>query len=503
MTEIFESLDSNDSAKPKNRRQIEVEEIRNEYLGKKKDERKKKALHEQIGERLTDYIFKGITKESNLDNHFAFICVCFEFTKMILNANTSGLKLYFLSSLHSIIDGSMDSDRLDYVVRDLLNSGVSNEIINYQRLLSDYRLIDLTLTQQNIKKKTIRIYAFAPNIKCLDIIEEFFFKRQKLYNEVINHHRSAKLNMLLRESIIGLGLIYLNNDSENDYTVDQKNTISSEINGLWSVLKSDFTSSSEIPLMQWDDSWLITILKRNLILLKDRDSSLFLRLDELLTNKKHFNSLIKRQNDYVIIDKAYTRALLNKMDIIHLLLQDYDNSLALFKDVEDKDRLTSLRDSLSMIINLVDENNKLISSTNEDNSCLVQQCILNRRTEISQSINGAIKHLKCHDVTLNDRKIPYSRFDIIMTVDKHAIENFYIYENRSSNKIHVTEFKHASRIESFFREQRLSSPPFYVITVENFSNDEKVTFLEEIGSFLAADQIHYFEESLFNMMNRK
>jgi HD superfamily phosphohydrolase len=54
----------------------------------------------------------------------------------ILSGKTS-----FFRSLHEIIDSDLDADRLDYVTRDLLMSGISREPLRYERLLSSYQMV--------------------------------------------------------------------------------------------------------------------------------------------------------------------------------------------------------------------------------------------------------------------------------------------------------------------------------------------------------------------------
>ncbi len=43
--------------------------------------------------------------------------------------------------LHSIIDSSLDGDRLDYVTRDSVNSGLNFGIIDYKRIINDMQIL--------------------------------------------------------------------------------------------------------------------------------------------------------------------------------------------------------------------------------------------------------------------------------------------------------------------------------------------------------------------------
>src|SRR5436309_300785 len=79
--------------------------------------------------------------------------------------------------LHAIVDSELDSDRLDYVSRDLFASGIYRDTIQYARLLSSYTL---HLEQAGADKEVLNLQ-FLPSTRALSAIEDFFWQRVFLY----------------------------------------------------------------------------------------------------------------------------------------------------------------------------------------------------------------------------------------------------------------------------------------------------------------------------------
>lgn len=247
-------------------------------------------LHEQLGNKMTERILENIVKE----------CDSEEFDVQYFNILATQIAVYllnekspFFKQIHSIIDGAIDGDRLDYVSRDVINSGFESGRIEYSRLISSMELC-----------KYKDEYVFSSSVKVINTVEDFFFRRWKLYKNIIYHHRVIKTDHLLQDSIYEMIMEYLENPSEE---IEQKKgdfRLANDISGLWKPLKLTLSNQKYFDaLIQWDDGWLLSILKQYYFSEGyKKNNRLKYQLEELLSNKKQFYSIIKDTNDFKNLD---------------------------------------------------------------------------------------------------------------------------------------------------------------------------------------------------------
>jgi len=282
-------------------------------------------LHELVGHRIVDFIFEDkevlpdITEEEqwkafpNRDQQI-FDVLTWKLVINILTAKDNENENYF-TCLHSIIDGPLDADRLDYSTRDAINSGIDVGKIEYDRLLGGMRLFkrnDTPLT----KEPPIPKYIFCPSVKVLNTVEGIYSRRWEIYKDIVYHHRVAKTDELLCLVIQDLANIYLNDlNDEKASSNSGGNCLPNDISGLWRALPGINTGPVDVrkALAQWDDSWLLTILKGYYFNQGKADRELpellNIRLSELLTSKKQYISLIKRAEDFSIIEESMNQQL--------------------------------------------------------------------------------------------------------------------------------------------------------------------------------------------------
>lgn len=283
-------------------RQNTFVEITQPYLNRYS---KKIALHEEIGNRISNRLLELVVREFYREKGHKeesakwqlFYLIVHQVTMEILTERTDLFK-----AIHGLIDGSIDCDRLDYVTRDIENSGFNQGRVEYERLISSMNLI-----------RTSGNFYFAPNIRSLSTIEDFFNRRWFLYKYVIFHHRVAKTDHLLGEVIVKLAKDYLSkSDTETQGKEKEKQyTIPLDISGLWRAIKESYSDENYFNgLIQWDDAWLLTVL-RNEYFSKYVDSkeTVKLKLEELLSNKRNYNSIIKRMNDFSKVDRVVALSL--------------------------------------------------------------------------------------------------------------------------------------------------------------------------------------------------
>lgn len=289
--------------------------------GKKKG---RAAIHEQVGLRMLQLaiedVFPNKIKEINnshlpLDEKVGkalYHILVVEFTFAILLE-----KSMLFKSIHRIIDGVIDADRLDYIMRDSQNSGVDWGKIPYKRVIDSARLVRPISKNENF-------FAIAFPQKEQEDLEDILIIRYKIFSRINFHHRSKKTATLLQGAVKELAFDYLES-SENC-------EVSKDISGLWTALGATLGEKA-LQVGQWNDSWLITVLygaliklsddnlfhdlvsnrgKRKDILEKTRDL-----LEEVLLNHKHYYSLFKRKGDLVnlanmIFDKSGTKQAMKR-----------------------------------------------------------------------------------------------------------------------------------------------------------------------------------------------
>lgn len=274
-----------------------------------------KKLHEQMGDEISDSILRGIicpiSDEDERYNENLFEVLILESVKRIFSECGN------FKYLHRIIDSSLDGDRLDYVTRDSINSGMNSGTIDYKRIINDMQII--------IDES--KIYFCFP-LKAVNSIEDFIKRRYNIYKDIIYHHRVIKTDYLLEYTVRDLVKKYLK-EIPTDTTTSNKMVIPFDISGLWFPLGEATSTEKSNALSQWNDSWLMTILKQIFYTdyyrntkIKSNDSEYILsqRLSELLRNTKCYYSLIKRSENFKIIDDSVKEILSGNRENIEQLV---------------------------------------------------------------------------------------------------------------------------------------------------------------------------------------
>lgn len=312
MNSIYRKLKSSDENK--NDSEKEYIDLLDKYIGSSN----KSQLHENMGKIMTkkmvsDLLYNDSKRKNNngFDESYFKILV-FEVVKCIFSESSM-----FFESLHKIIDGTIDGDRLDYVCRDISNSGISGSIIEYDRLISSMKLIKDEIDSEK--------YSFDSDVKTINTIEDFLFKRWNLYKNIIYHHRVIKTDSLLQNCIENLILEYLQKDNAVDNDEDIK-VLPNDISGLWKAINIAHSNKDYFnALIQWDDYWLLTILKKSYFSSYiDSDNPIKYQLEELLSNKKNYFSVIKNHTDFQIFSDEF-KVLMSE-------LEEYDNNFKSFKE---------------------------------------------------------------------------------------------------------------------------------------------------------------------------
>jgi hypothetical protein len=144
------------------------------------------------------------------------------------------------------------------------------------------------------------------------------------------------VDALLKESIIEVSLDYLSKDLEEEDSDDKSLVLPSSICGLWDAVKKVHSVKEYFnALIQWDDAWLMTVLKRSYFKnYYDDDSNIRYKLEELLSNKKYYNSLIKRMEEFKDIDYKVAMKLSEMKVLERLEHLKEDTRRDIFSEIE-------------------------------------------------------------------------------------------------------------------------------------------------------------------------
>lgn len=273
--------------------------IKNEYS-------KNDDLHEMIGVQVVKNIFNYVipkelafTNEREVISEKEIIYTLFylsivEFVFAILRN-----KNIFWAELHSVVDGIIDTDRLDFVVRDSQNSGMLWGGISYKRLINTARL---GIVEDSLGERV----AVCFSDKNIALMDEVLINRYKVFTTINYHHRSTKIACLYQEAVKILMKDYLN-ATENEKKINNS-AYFSDISGLWKTIDTVYsTKNLVLNFIQWNDSWLNGLLHKHMVEDGIKNDDL-LRcqnyLKEIFLNERRHYSLIKRYTEFMEINKA-------------------------------------------------------------------------------------------------------------------------------------------------------------------------------------------------------
>ncbi len=289
-----------------------------------------RKLHEQMGDEISEGILSKIIPPISEDDgkyqENLYDLLVLESVKRIF-AEDGAFKY-----LHRLIDSSLDGDRLDYATRDVINSGIDSGKIEYSRIINDMQML--------VEKGAIY---FCVPLKAVSSVEDFVKRRYNSYKDIIYHHRVIQSDYILEGIVKDLVRKYLD-ETPLDSKRDNEVLIPFDISGLWFPLGDKKSAIKANALSQWNDSWLTTVL-RQIYYTKyyhnkeieegTRDYVLAQRLAELLRNSKRYHSLIKRSENFKIIDDAVKLEIIKRKDDMEACLMADNESVS-------RDRATEL-----------------------------------------------------------------------------------------------------------------------------------------------------------------
>lgn len=467
-------------------RQIEFINCMKEYFETNQD------LHEQIGNRITTKVLDDIIDKIPTDFERDNAYVHQQLFKIIVGEVTSAILLEknkAFGEIHRIIDGTLDGDRLDYVNRDPVNSGLNVGTIEYDRIISG-----ICISEMN------GCFIFTPSSKIIDSIDDFFNRRWKMYKQIIFHHRVMKTDFLLQDCIKKLAMNYLQSTDKDDECV---NVLPYNISGLWKAIQYKASHQQFFnKLIQWDDGWLMTIMKVHYFseyAQNYEQSELCYKLEELLANKKNYFSLIKRMEDFEIIDECVATEFFNEYNTINSMLNNIKSDKHI--DVQDEKSVVvpidpTLKHMKKFVEGLSSKNYKSITRNG---------FILNYVNKIFSNIfddDWLTNIIKCtiEEVAKEGNGIR-DAFAVIKKVKTgipggNAIEGGLGIYRISSSDGKVVDYNEISNVNTILQSDVDFMPVFFVYLLKENENLEYNKIKQEIGKGIALKILEKIKERL-------
>lgn len=440
-------------------------------------------LHEKIGNQITDRLLTSIQNpmpagkqayKTELPSQLYRVMVK-EMTGAILDEKNS-----FFRSVHGIIAGSLDADRLDYVTRDMMNSGLNVGKIEYDRLIPKMKLII----------KNDEIY-FCPSINSVNVLEDFFNRRWNLYKKIIFHHRVIKTDFLLGDCIKNMLEASMRDRSEEP---DDEKVLPYDISGLWKAVWNN--SSYDVffnRLIQWNDGWLLVVLKKAFLQMgENEDDVLKDKFQELLAGEKHYYSFVKNAEMFNEIETEAINAMRENVNT----LEDY------LKEILEKDNLAKNIGNNAMSIAIAPVCNDLRSMLDliksyTERTFQEKGFILGRISRLifdnyfeedsfKNLVRDSVEQIK-NDTNINDVIV------VFKTIKSGIQESLMLYDRENE----LVPYKNISNTAINLKLQREFVLPFYIyINAEQIDTIDYESIRRDIGKNIGYKMMEFFEKSL-------
>lgn len=451
-----------------------------------------KKLHEEMGDEICKNILDKVVRTMPNEQYAVKRYDKNLYELIIANCVLRILKNDALfSDLHTIVDGALDSDRLDYVTRDSLNSGVDSGKIEYQRIINDMKLYE----QEN------KFYFCVPK-KAVNSVEDFAKRRLSIYKNIIYHHRVIKTDSLLQYSVEKLIDKYLTSSEESSNNSD--NVIPYDISGLWYPLESHTTpTDKENALSQWNDSWLMTILKqvyyskyyRSEIDEQSQEYILAQQLTELLCNTKKYTSLIKRRDNFLVIDNEFKNTMHGKKQEISNLIEAVQTLSKSIPETTPCDKVINIEPTLVNIKHLINNSDK--------NRSFALRYVLKNAAAFSTVISDMDDFLKEKiKETINLHFTKSNLYDI-MVVSKRlssGLEKPIFFYSSHDNVISTLDDN--SQMCDIMTIEAETFPVFYIYLLlgnnVKFDDNDRDLLLQQIGQNIATS----LTECIINLLSK-
>lgn len=288
------------------------------------------ALHEEIGLNFLSLVQRKVVEEVlDVKNQYcklvkneylSFCTLSFMVAKMLLGKYKDST---IYTTLKPIISGTMDADRLDYSARDLYNSGLNDNITNFERIF-----LFMSFVSHNDG------YRVAMPTKAIRNVEDFLWKRWRVYSDIVYHHAvsknallfSAKLKLLANASLVNA-----------NGSTSAPSTLSDDfLEGITQVLSDFLTKANSDSVsdmfLQLDDSWLDRLIAKAD---NGRHSGV---ANSLVSLSKAYKTIFKGFYDFKLIDMLVYEEFEAQFKEVDETASDRSVYSDIFEDIETQDK---------------------------------------------------------------------------------------------------------------------------------------------------------------------
>ncbi len=152
-------------------------------------------IHERLSHEVAKLLLRDIFAHAGQEFGGEAVRIAFEFARKILTsveAPDAPPREAVVFWLHSLMDGEVDADRCDYILRDGRNYGFEFALYDLRRLLDNLVAARGTNTPFTLALKPLGLAA----------VETFLLARFRSYQYGVWHHKVAQVGAALRHSIV-------------------------------------------------------------------------------------------------------------------------------------------------------------------------------------------------------------------------------------------------------------------------------------------------------------
>lgn len=473
--------------------ELKYTETIKQYIGQEK------PLHEVMGDEISRSILKGIlvkTAETEAADIIVFETLILEVVLRIFGNEGK------FSCLHRIIDSSLDGDRLDYVTRDPKNSGMNVGSIDYNRIIMDMRIIiedDMPL--------------FCVPLKAANAVEDFLKRRYDLYKNIVCHHRVIKTDYLMEYTVAYLIENYLDEMVVGNLASlvdsEENGAIPFNISGLWAPLGRKALKERDCVLSQWNDSWLITVLKKiyyeRYYEIGDKQTADYViskQFAELLNNQRNYMTMIKRNEDFKHVDDGVRQIILDNINILQNRISRLSNkSKEYFKQNHGSAKVgpVDVAEYLKQIKTIVQEGG------DDDNTFIMarlyhrkQLFSLEKIEEDVRNIVEAVCKEKLGNLIFLNSIVVFKEISLGVKPE----QPIYFYDNNDN----LSTLDQVSGVVKALRTENLFRPVFYFYLLADCDKksilDEKPNLLLEIGKRIGKTVFETIKSNLDKLISQ-
>jgi HD superfamily phosphohydrolase len=207
-------------------------------------------LHERLGHGLALLLFNEAFASLGDAEVLEAVRVSFEFAYRILvdaPRRPSSPPEAALALLHNLIDGELDVDRCDYILRDGRNYGFEFALYDLDRLVDNLRIAQA----ENQFQLAVRSHG-------LSALESFVLARYRSYEHGVRHHKVAQVGSALRYSVAQVLTGHRDSSPVRQFALD--------VGRIGQTLRDDMQAQARRELLErfahYDDGWFMGLLRR-------------------------------------------------------------------------------------------------------------------------------------------------------------------------------------------------------------------------------------------------